>query len=592
MPLRPFCPALFAAGLAVAATAQQPPSPPSQPAPQQAPAWRGPVVHADRLHVKLAEGSGAELRGGRLRSRTGTDLTTVDAWLQWGVPEPLVTALSWDELDVWHRRACEVLPEGRRPGHMGLWFRLTLPSAELAAFVKQRLAADPLVEHVYEEPIAVPAWLQPPHDQPPPTPSFTHLQGSFEPAPSGMGIWQAQGVLGARGQDVRLVMVEIDWFLDHEDVPSLTPSRFLGVQPPGVVFDSWHGVGGASCLTAERNEYGMTGVVDEVDIRYLAFPQNGGTENAIMMAGASCQPGDVVMTVVQFVLGQYGPNDWVPIEFLQGAFDATLTVTANGRLLVNCAGNGGSSLDDPRFVRRFDRTFRDSGAIMVGASDGAALARAPFSNYGSRVDANGWGENCMAAMSGTLFFGNNDPRQAYTASYGGTSAASTTVCGVVAALQSAARRQLGRSLTTAEMRLALAAHGTWFVGSIAARPDLPATMRALGILDGLAMQAPDAPSGGQFTVQMEGPVGSFAALFGSFSAAAPGVDLGLNRRLHLDPATAFTVGFFALPQGAAAWSLAIPADPALRGTDLYFQAGRIAGSAPVHMTNSCQASVR
>ena len=551
----------------------------------------GPRIHRDRLCVKLAEGCGAELVGGHLLSRVGVDLSRVDGWFQQGAASPLVTALTWDELDRWHRRACEVLPEGRRPGHMGLWFRLQAPTAAVADFLADRLAAEPLVTDVYHEPVFAPACAAPPQDIPPPTPSLTQFQHTFEPSPYGHGIWLAQGVLGARGQGVALRMVEFDFYLDHEDVPSLVAANVMGALPPGQQGLSNHGVAAAGLLTGERNDYGLTGVVDEIDMAYIAFPQNGGVENSMFLAAASCQPGDVVLTVLQFLLGQYGNNDWVPLEFLQATFDATLTVSANGRIVVNNAANGSASLDDPRFLRRFDRTFRDSGAIMVSSSAAGALQRAAYANWGSRIDAHSWGDDVVAAGYGTHFFPNNDRRQAYTQAYSGTSAGSTTTCGIVCLLQGAARRQLGRSLTAAEILQLFATHGPATNDGIGRRPDVPAILRSLGILDGLSMAAPDTPVGGSFTVQMEGPQGSAAVLFGSFGVSTPGLDLGLNRRVHLDQASLFTVGFFPMPQGVANWSLTVPNNSSLAGLDLYFQAGRVAGAAPLHVTNSCQATV-
>src|SRR5688500_10805547 len=82
------------------------------------------AVHPDVLCVKLAEGTGAELRGGTLHSRTGRDLGTVAELFAQADAQPLVTAVSWDELDRWHRAACAVQPPHNRPGHLGLWFRL------------------------------------------------------------------------------------------------------------------------------------------------------------------------------------------------------------------------------------------------------------------------------------------------------------------------------------------------------------------------------------------------------------------------------------------------------------------------------------
>ena len=116
------------------------------------------------------------------------------------------------------------------------------------------------------------------------------------------------------------------------------------------------------------------------------------------------------MMVLMFLLGQTGVGDWVPFELLQPVFDATLTLTANDVHVVVTAGNGDNNLDDPRFFNRFDRTFRDSGAVFVGATDGSSMDRVWFSNYGSRLDANGWGQDVVAAGGGGLFWPNFDNR--------------------------------------------------------------------------------------------------------------------------------------------------------------------------------------
>ncbi|MFO1077739.1 MAG: hypothetical protein U1E73_08435 [Planctomycetota bacterium] len=152
------------------------------------------------LCVKLVEGSGAEVVDGRLRSRCGRDLGAVEVLLAGARVEPLFTALPWDELDRWHRRAVANCPPGRGPGHLGLWLRVTLPSADAARALWPRLWACPLVEHVENEAIPTPASLPMPApvpgDIPPPTPSFTSLQHALEASPTGHGIWQAQGCSG------------------------------------------------------------------------------------------------------------------------------------------------------------------------------------------------------------------------------------------------------------------------------------------------------------------------------------------------------------------------------------------------------------
>jgi len=552
---------------------------------------RSPQVHRQRLCLKFAEGSGIELRQGRLHSRAGLSVVAVEDLLAGLALEPLFSALSWDELTQWQARAHAVLPPHNRPGHLGLWYRVELPSPELADHLIPSLLRLPLVEWVHHEPMPTPASHgAPSNDIPPPTPSFTHLQTAHEQAPVGYGIWQAQTVFGARGRGTALRMVENDWYLDHEDVQKLVLANFLGAWPGALSpQQAGHGTAGTSILLADRNRYGMTGIVDEAQVRFVPQGTNGGVANALLLAAADCQPGDVVMLVFMFLLGQQSITDWVPIEFLQSIYDASLTITANGRLLINSAANGGSSLDDPRFLRRFDRSFRDSGAIMVGASAGSQLQRAVFSNYGSRVDANGHGLNVVACGIGTMFYPNGDNRQSYTADYQGTSSATPAVAGVVLALQGAARAQLGRSLGRTEILGLLQTHGTASPDAIGRRPDLPAMLATLGALDGLLATAPDVPLGGSVALELRGGPGGAGFLFLSF---APGnTPFGLNRPLLLDFATVQTLGLVLLPGGVGQWPLAIPNAAVLEGVNLYFQAALLQGSAPIHVTNSAQVTV-
>lgn len=550
------------------------------------------MVYGERLCVKLAEGTGAELVGGVLQSRTGVDLKAVSALFARGIAEPLVTCLSWDALDAWHRRALEVLPEGNRPGHLGLWFRLTLPDAAAADRLTAELFDSPLVAHVHKEPRPAGACMPGvplPTDLFPPTPSYTALQGSHDPSPSGYGIWRAQGIYGARGQGIAVRMIENDWHLDHEDVEQCVAANFLGVVTPNNTGERNHGIAGASILCADRNAYGITGVADEVDIRFVSQFANGGVVNAMMLAGANSQPGDLHLMVLIFLFGQLGLDDWVPMEILQSVFDATLTITANGIHFVTSGANGGRSLDDPRFVRRFDRSFRDSGAIFVEATAGSAMQRATFANFGSRVDANGWGDGVVTCGVGSLYQPNGDWRQSYCANYAGTSAAVPGLAGVVAALLGAARAQLGRNLTRAEVFQLLANHGPQSPDSIGRRPDLVAMLQALGVIDGLEVSAPDVALGGTVSVIMNGPAGSAAFLFLAFGPGS--TPLGLNRPVLLDLASTQTIGFFAMPAGVASWPLTLPNNPILHGVDLYCQAGRLVGAGPIHVTNSCQVTV-
>lgn len=124
------------------------------------------------------------------------------------------------------------------------------------------------------------------------------------------------------------------------------------------------------------------------------------------------------------------------------------------------AGNGSQNLDNPAFNQTFNRVVRDSGSIIVGATEGVTLARASFSNYGTIVDANGWGRNVVTTGYTDLFSGASDPHQKDTAVFSGTSSATPIVTSAAAATISVAKQQLGRTLTIAEVRALLRAHGT------------------------------------------------------------------------------------------------------------------------------------
>lgn len=547
-----------------------------------------PATYPDRLCVKLAEGSGAELLDGVLRSRTGVDLRPAAALFARAEAAPLVTAMSWQELDRLHRRACEKLPPHNRPGHLGLWFRLRSDSPAAAEALLADLQREPLIEHAYIEPrfygAGAAAAAAPAQDLPPTTPLWTSHQHAHEPTPVGHGVRLAQGILGGRGRGVGFRMLELSWILDHEDVSKLTAANFLGGVPPLDLQQANHGVAGSSLLMADRNGYGITGIVDEIEPRFLSTDLNGGVENTMVAATAASQPGDVMMLVLMVQIPQLGPGTWLPAEFFQAVFDATLTLSANDRILVVCAGNGNRSLDDPQLLRRFDRTFRDSGAIIVASTDAGLLVRAHYSNWGSRIDANAWGNQVYSAGYGNLFFGNNDVRQAYTDAYTGTSSSTPHIAGVVMSMQGAARRQLGRSLTLAEIQDALHDHGATTPDAIGRRPDLPAIFRALGIIDGLALDAPEVVPGGVMSGTLEAPALQVAGLY--LSPNDIDVDIGWNRNLHLDPGFLISLGAYVINGPPTPWSSLLPLDPTLQGMELYFQAARIDTAGALELTNS------
>lgn len=140
--------------------------------------------------------------------------------------------------------------------------------------------------------------------------------------------------------------------------------------------------------------------------------------------------------------------------------------------MVEPAGNGGMDLDDPIFEGQFNPATRDSGAIMVGAGGSGfnptgPASRVPlsFTDFGMRVNVQGWGQNIVTTGGrGNLFRPmsphDGDVRQWYTNTFGGTSGASAIVAGVCASLQGVHDIVGLPRLTSTEMRNLLVTTGT------------------------------------------------------------------------------------------------------------------------------------
>ena len=61
---------------------------------------------------------------------------------------------------------------------------------------------------------------------------------------------------------------------------------------------------------------------------------------------------------------------YVPVEYRQAQFEAiSQMISSRDIIVVEAAGNGQQDLDHPIYAGRFNRSMRDSGAIMVGAGN-------------------------------------------------------------------------------------------------------------------------------------------------------------------------------------------------------------------------------
>lgn len=191
--------------------------------------------------------------------------------------------------------------------------------------------------------------------------------------------------------------------------------------------------------------------------------------------------GDILLLEVQRGL--------LPTEVDEADFNAIRLASGLGVLVIEAAGNGGFDLDafrDPatgrRSLRRGGLRFRDSGAVLVGASRASVPHdRALLSNYGSRLDCYGWGEAVTTCGYGDL--AGTTTKDFYTNSFSGTSSASPIIAGAAALLQALHTKQTGFGLKPEAMRDLLSdpetgtPQGPNVSGFIGVMPDLKAVLR-------------------------------------------------------------------------------------------------------------------
>jgi len=129
--------------------------------------------------------------------------------------------------------------------------------------------------------------------------------------------------------------------------------------------------------------------------------------------------------------------------------------------VVEAAGNGDRDLDAAIYQGRFNRSNRDSGAILVGAgappsgNEGPDRSRLSFTNWGSNwgsiLDAQGWGIEVTTTGYGDLQ-GGTDENKWYRRSFSGTSSASPIVAGAIACLQGIRKNKGQPPLAFSEIR--------------------------------------------------------------------------------------------------------------------------------------------
>ncbi|GIH05456.1 hypothetical protein Rhe02_35230 [Rhizocola hellebori] len=434
------------------------------------------------LEIKFQETLGVRGTSATLHSARGADLTAVSTLLQRHHAVLLDPLLNEQTLASLSRASISATAPD-----MASWYHLTLPAEANVDKALADLAASPVVASVYPAPEAA---------LPPVSPNFTSMQGYQRPAPQGVDADYARSTINprARGAGIRIVDLEYDWNPFHEDLNLTWSSDLGGTQFPRYTgFADEHGTAVFGELVADENAYGVTGGVPDASMFGISPIQrlsSGGTTyrpaSSLSFLATILTRGDTVL-IEQQTVGPNGGTRYVPLEWVQSVFDAFVVLNQLGVVVVETGANGGENLDAANFQGRFNRSVRDSGAIIVGAGSSTSRSRLSFSSYGSRVDVQGWGNNITTTGSNGNLFGGTTPANInvrYTRSFGGTSGAGPIVTGVVVAIQSYLKATGRQVMTASQMSNLLKATGSAQTGDLSQRigplPNLRAALTSVG----------------------------------------------------------------------------------------------------------------
>jgi len=520
-----------------------------------------------RVVVKLAEGQPGLAQAGKIMA------PDVLAAIGSRTTRPFFAGLE-SELATIRERQLAAVRAGTQPTvDLSLYYEVFAQNAQDVRQLVRQLNALQSVELAYPRERPAP----PPGDDPPFTPDFTNQQGYRANSPTGIGAHTILSTSGASGVGITVLDIEWGWDFGHEDIASLTAASLVGPPISNPSYNN-HGVAACGIIAADADGAGVTGLSPDIALKVATdYPAAGySVANAITAGMPSLQAGDIILLEAQ----TFTPLGLGPTEWNQADFDAILIATNLGIITVEAAGNGGVNLDDPALNGLFNISVRDSGAIIVGASNGSSLSRAGFSSYGARVTANGWGASVTTTGYGGLFSAPGTSLQDYTSTFSGTSSASPIVTAAVIAVRGAADAQLDPSaaagLDAITIRTLIENTGTP-IATIGSRPNSTDLLTAANILRGLTVRTE--PQLGTTTVLDIEPVfaGTSGDIYGMFGGTTP-INAPLpapfiaDSRGLLDLSTANPVTFGAFGGLAASYSIAVPNNAALVGQSFYFQA--------------------
>ncbi|UHA74202.1 S8 family peptidase [Paenibacillus sp. 481] len=327
------------------------------------------------------------------------------------------------------------------------YFVLEVPQAADTKSLISQISSSPVVETAYIEGKPV---------QPPSTVDYVNdphstAQTYLHTAPYGINAHYAWKYQGGDGTGITIVDLEQGWNVQHEDLVSQNIELISGVNQ--AYHD--HGTAVLGEMVSTDNSIGTVGIVPKATAKVVSQYRTANiysTADAILSATSVLKAGDILLLEAQTNHPSTGEGLY-PVEVESAVFAAIRTASNKGVVVVEAAGNGSNDLDNYKneqgkhVLNRTSPDFKDSGAIIVGAATSdPPHKRLGFSNYGSRVDTYGFGEN-VTTTSGSL--GQNNK---YTHKFSGTSSASPIVAGALASFQGISKARFNNVLSPQQLR--------------------------------------------------------------------------------------------------------------------------------------------
>jgi hypothetical protein len=441
--------------------------------------------HNERVMVKFAEGTPVRLRGGSLTA-PGAYLAPVRAVLAAYPEAEIGRAFSLPEAVLDSDKETGERIGGRELADLNNWYLVRFPEGSLRGvdLANELLALDE-IETAYPLPKAEPAACE---DIAPVTPDFEGNQFYLGPAPAGVDAyfaWSHHAGGDGAGAGYHVIDCEWGWCTGHEDLDITTADVINGLSGGS---DPNHGTAVLGEIGACDNEYGVTGISHDVQLKMSDFDSEPTWAANIATAGAAALAGEVVLLEIHIPGPDTGQNcqcncsqfEFVPVEWEQASYDAIATATANGVVVVEAGGNGSMDLDRADYQGLFDLMVRDSGAIIVGAGMPGSHSPECWTNHGRRIDVHGYGSQVATTGYGTLQ-NMSGCAQDYSNSFSGTSSASPIIVGVCASVQGVANEKHGFDILPHKLREIIKVDGT---------PQGPPTFKIIRNLPNLAAVLP------------------------------------------------------------------------------------------------------